>query len=199
MRTPSGAPNTAQMLVFVPPHPLLKHWLAVARSATPPALYRSALAELGRLLVYEAARDWLPTVEGEVETPAGALASVEFVDASQAVLCVPLLPQGLVMLEQCAAVLPAQRTAHVAYSTAAEPQLLLDHLPDALTPESRVLVSEPVISTAAALCLCLDSLLKRGARLENIRVLGAVAAPPALKRLSAEYPGASPFATMPCC
>ena len=55
MRDAQGAPNTAQMLVFVPPHPLLKHWLAVARSsATPPQLFRSALAELGRLLIYEA-------------------------------------------------------------------------------------------------------------------------------------------------
>jgi hypothetical protein len=54
MRDAAGAPNTAQMLVFVPPHPLLKHWLAVSRSAaTPPLLFRSALAELGRLLIYE--------------------------------------------------------------------------------------------------------------------------------------------------
>ena len=54
MRDASGQPNTAQMLVFVPPHPLLKHWLAVARSvSTPPQLFRSALAELGRLLIYE--------------------------------------------------------------------------------------------------------------------------------------------------
>ena len=57
MRDAAGQPNTAQMLVFVPPHPLLKHWLAVARSAgTPPQLFRSALAELGRLLIYEARR-----------------------------------------------------------------------------------------------------------------------------------------------
>lgn len=55
MRDASGQPNTSQMLVFVPPHPLLKHWLAVARSSgTPPQLFRSALAELGRLLIYEA-------------------------------------------------------------------------------------------------------------------------------------------------
>jgi uracil phosphoribosyltransferase len=55
MRDAAGNPNTGQMLVFVPPHPLLKHWLAVARSAaTPPQTFRSALAELGRLLIYEA-------------------------------------------------------------------------------------------------------------------------------------------------
>jgi len=54
MRDASGAPNTGQMLVFVPPHPLLGHWLAVARSAaTPPQLFRSAVGELGRLLIYE--------------------------------------------------------------------------------------------------------------------------------------------------
>ena len=54
MRDAAGQPNTSQMLVFVPPHPLIKHWLAVARSsATPPQTFRSALAELGRLLIYE--------------------------------------------------------------------------------------------------------------------------------------------------
>ena len=32
MRDSQGNPNTGQMLVFVPPHPLIKHWLAIARN-----------------------------------------------------------------------------------------------------------------------------------------------------------------------
>ena len=49
--------------VYVPSHPLVKHWLAVARNRlSPPPVFRSALAELGRLLIYEAIEqeDWLP-------------------------------------------------------------------------------------------------------------------------------------------
>ena len=35
--------------VYVPPHPLVKHWLAVCRNAaTPSGMFRSAMAELGR-------------------------------------------------------------------------------------------------------------------------------------------------------
>ena len=41
--------------VHVPPHPLVGHWLATLRSdMTPTPVFRSAMAELGRLLVYEA-------------------------------------------------------------------------------------------------------------------------------------------------
>jgi uracil phosphoribosyltransferase len=56
----------------VPPHPLVKHWLAVARNAsTPTPIFRSAIAELGRILIYEAVREFLPTVDGTVDTPMG--------------------------------------------------------------------------------------------------------------------------------
>jgi len=55
--------------VFVPSHPLVKHWLAVARNRlSPPPIFRSALAELGRVLIYEAAHDWLPTIDGQVRS-----------------------------------------------------------------------------------------------------------------------------------
>ena len=56
--------------VYVPQHPLVAHWLAVCRNKmSPPPIFRSAVAELGRVLIYEAAADWLPTVDGQVETP----------------------------------------------------------------------------------------------------------------------------------
>ena len=92
-------PSTNQMLVFVPPHPLINHWLGIARNAmTPPAIFRSTLGELGRLLVYECVRDWLPTFTAEVEGPM-ATAQVEMVDPGQPVAVVPVLRAGLVLLE----------------------------------------------------------------------------------------------------
>ena len=66
--------------MYVPPHPLVKHWLAVARNKlSPPPIFRAALAELGRILIYEAARDWLPTLDAEVESPVG-LADATYVN-----------------------------------------------------------------------------------------------------------------------
>ncbi|CAI7840363.1 unnamed protein product [Closterium sp. NIES-54] len=65
---------------MVPPHPLIKHWIAILRNATsPPPIFRAALAELGRNIAYEATRDWLPMIQGEVATPCG-VAEVEAVD-----------------------------------------------------------------------------------------------------------------------
>lgn len=69
--------------VYVPPHPLVKHWLAVCRNnMTPSGMFRSAMAELGRILIYEAVREFLPTMEGVVDTPMGE-ADVTFVDPTR--------------------------------------------------------------------------------------------------------------------
>ena len=41
-----------QLLVYVPPHPLVKHYLNMARNeVTPTSLFRGAIAELGRILL----------------------------------------------------------------------------------------------------------------------------------------------------
>jgi uracil phosphoribosyltransferase len=47
-----------------------------------------------------------------------------------------------------------------------------------------------LLRAGGSLCACLDALISRGAEVSSIRVVGAVAAPPALKRLSETYPGA---------
>ncbi len=71
--------------VYVPPHPLVKHWLAILRNAaTPNPMFRAACAELGRVLIYEAVREFLPTVQAEVMTPLGPT-EVEFVDPTKPV------------------------------------------------------------------------------------------------------------------
>ena len=68
-----GTPNNPnQMLIYVPPHPLLKHWLAVARNAaSPSALFRSAIAKVEKILMYELSRDWLETYERESRPSGG--------------------------------------------------------------------------------------------------------------------------------
>ena len=69
--------------VFCPQHPLVGHWLAVCRNKeAPPPIFRSAAAELGRILIYEASQGWLPVLDSEVETPVGR-AECRYVDPTQ--------------------------------------------------------------------------------------------------------------------
>ena len=55
--------------VVIPPHPLIGHWLSILRiDTTPPAIYATALEQLGKWLTYEALRNWLPHRKEEVIT-----------------------------------------------------------------------------------------------------------------------------------
>ena len=55
---------------------MLRHWLAIARSKESPSpIFRSACAEIGRLLLYEATNNWLPTLDVAIETPVGTAPS----------------------------------------------------------------------------------------------------------------------------
>ncbi|KAK9055528.1 hypothetical protein SSX86_026612 [Deinandra increscens subsp. villosa] len=76
-----------RMLVVVPSHPLIKHWVSVIRNEqTPPPIFKNAMAELGRLLMYEASRDWL---------------------------VVPILRAGLALAEHASSILPTTKTYHL--------------------------------------------------------------------------------------
>ncbi|CAM6116327.1 unnamed protein product [Calypogeia fissa] len=181
-----------QMLVYVPPHPLIKHFVSILRNeVTPPALFRSAMAELGRLLIYEASRDWLVTISGEVQTPCG-VADVEFIDPREPVKVVPILRAGLVLVEQLATVLPATQTYHLGYVRDEEtllPKLYLNKLPEKFPENSRVLVTDPMLATGGTIVAAIEELVSRGVNHKLIRVIAAVAAPPALAKLSKKFPG----------
>ncbi len=84
--------------MHVPPHPLVKHWLAVARSKdNPPAVFRSAIAELGRILIYEAMRDWVKTVDIPLETPMGKTDATIIDPASPVKVLCSMLSQALIL------------------------------------------------------------------------------------------------------
>lgn len=197
VRAADPKPPKQQMLVFVPPHPLVKHWLAIARNAaTPPALFRSACAELGRVLIYEAVREFLPTVEATVDTPCGK-ADVEFVDPTRPVKVVPILRAGLVLLEQAGTVLPLSETYHVGYvrnEETLEASAYLNKLPASLSQEDRILITDPMLATGGTMMKVLAEVIGRGADPANVRVVCVVAAPPALKAMADAYPGLKVYA-----
>ncbi|XP_020590169.1 uracil phosphoribosyltransferase isoform X1 [Phalaenopsis equestris] len=181
-----------RMLVMVPPHPLIKHWISVLRNElTPCAIFKSAMAELGRLLIYEASRDWLPTISGEIQSPLG-MATVEFIDPREPVMIVPILRAGLALAEHASSVLPATKTYHLGMrrdEKTLQPTIYLNNLPEKFPEDSRVLVVDPMLATGGTIVKALDLLTERGLNNKQIKIISAVASPPALQKLSTKFPG----------
>ncbi|HEY9881744.1 MAG TPA: uracil phosphoribosyltransferase [Leptolyngbyaceae cyanobacterium] len=180
-----------QLRVFVPPHPLIQHWLGVSRDAsTPSTLFRSAMTELGRWLTYEAIRDWLPTVETTVDTPL-APSPATFINPEVPVVIVPILRAGLALMEGAQALLPLASIYHVGFvrdEETLEPTCYLNKLPEAFDPQTRVLVSEPMLATGGTIIAMMKELTMRGVNPAMVRIISVVTAPPALQKLADAYP-----------
>lgn len=177
--------------VVVPPHPLIGHWLSVLRDGTtPPALYASAMGELGRWLTYEALRDWLPHRRLAITTPDGT-AEGDVVDPAVPLLVVPMLRAGLGLWQGAQSVLPAARVAHVGVNCAspeAAPDWYLDALPAPIGEGVGVLVFAPQVGSGATLAAVLERLQALGVGGKRLRVITALTASPGLKLLGERFP-----------
>lgn len=182
---------TLQLRVYVPEHPLIQHWLGVARDRhTPSILFKSAMTELGRWLTYEACRQWLPTEETTIETPL-APCQATLINPEAPMMVVPILRAGLALLDGAQTLLPLASTYHlglVRNEETLEPSCYLNKLPDQIDPATRILILDPMLATGGSLSMALDELLKRGADPSLMRVISVVAAHPALQHLSEAYP-----------
>jgi uracil phosphoribosyltransferase len=183
---------TLQLRIYVPPHPLIKHWLAVARdAATPSVLFRSAMTELGRWLTYEATREWLPTQETTVESPLASCPAT-FIDPEMPLAVVPILRAGLGLLEGAQTLLPLASIYHlglVRNEETLQPSCYLNKLPEKFDPQTRVLITDPMLATGGSMMAAMAELTRRGVDPTLTRIVCVVAAPPALQKLSAAYPG----------
>ncbi len=188
-----------QLRIYVPPHPLLKHWLAVVRDAsTPMPVFRAALAELGRWLTYEASRDWLPTLPITVQTPL-TTTDAEIIDASVPIAIIPILRAGLALLDSCTSLLPMGRVYHVGYKrneATLEADCYLNSLPDHFDPNTRIIITEPMIATGGTLKQLLATLRDRDANLSYVRIISILVAAPALQSLGAEFPEVTLYTAM---
>ena len=182
---------TLQLKVYVPDHPLIKHWLAVARDAdTPSVLFKSAMKELGRWLTYEASRYWLPTQAAGVKTPL-ASTSATFINPEVPTAVVPILRAGLALLDGAQDLLPLASVYHLGLSRNEETlqaSCYLNKLPDKFDPETRVIILEPMMATGGSIMFAMQELTSRGANPEYMRIVSVVVAPPALQQLSEKYP-----------
>ena len=177
--------------VVVPPHPLIGHWLTLLRDReTPPPLFATAMAELGRWLTYEAVRDWLPQRPVEVLTPGGR-AEGQVVDPAVPLLAVPVLRGGLGLWQGAQTVLPAARVAMVGLERATPqepPHWFLDDLPAAIGERVGVLVVLPVLASGASLLALIERLGALGVAGRRLRVITTLAAAPGLRLLGERVP-----------
>lgn len=187
---------TLQLRVFVPPHPLIKHWLGVSRDAsTPSVLFRSAMTELGRWLTYEAIRDWLPVMETTVDTPLTTCPAT-FINPEVPVVIMPILRAGLALMEGAQALLPLASVYHVGFvrdEETLQSTCYLNKLPESFAPETRILISEPMLATGGTIMSAMQELTQRGVDPALIRIISVVSAPPALQKLAAAYPNLNIF------
>lgn len=190
---------TLQLRVYVPPHPLIAHWLGVARNAaTPSPLFKTAMTELGRWLTYEAVRDWLPTEEIMVQTPL-APCRATMVNPEVPLVVVPILRAGLALLEGAQTLLPLASVYHlglVRNEETLEPSCYLNKLPKQLDPQTQVLIVDPMLATGGSMIAAMTELTKRGVDPALTRIISVVAAPPALQKLGANYPSLTIYTAM---
>ncbi|XTZ10874.1 MAG: uracil phosphoribosyltransferase, partial [cyanobacterium endosymbiont of Rhopalodia yunnanensis] len=182
---------TFQLRVYVPDHPLIKHWLGVARDAnTPNILFKTAMTELGRWLTYEATRHWLPTLETGIKTPITD-AQATFINPQVPIAVVPLLRAGLALLDGAQTLLPLASTYHLGLvynEEILDISCYLNKLPQQFHPETRIVVLEPMLATGRLITVAMDKITERGANPKLMRIISVVAAPPALQKLSKKYP-----------
>ncbi len=180
-----------QLLVHVPPHPFLRHWLTLARDRhTPTPLFRTAIAEMGRWLTYEAVRDCLPTAQVTVETPLGE-ATGQVIDGTAPIAFVPILRAGLALLDGCLPLLPTAQVYHLGLvrdEQTLQPSCYLNRLPAQLPPQSLILIAEPMLATGGTMVYALKLLQERGANFARVRILNVICAPPALRQINALFP-----------
>lgn len=189
----------SQLRVYVPEHPLIKHWLGIARDeTTPPVLFKTAMTELGRWLTYEASRYWLETIDVQVQTPL-AIAPATLINPQVPLVVVPILRAGLAILEGAQTLLPLAKTYHlglVRNETTLEPELYLNKLPATFAPETRLLLLDPMLATGGTIMKALALLTERGLDPALMRIVAIVAAPPALQKISSAYPTLTIYTAM---
>jgi uracil phosphoribosyltransferase len=191
---------TIQMRVYVPPHPLIQHWLGIARNAeTPPKIFRQTLAELGKWLTYEAIRDWLPTIDISIPTPLMETTAT-FIHPQTKLAIVPILRAGLTLVDGIQSVLPLESSTYhlglVRDEETLTPSCYLNKLPETFEPDTHIIIAEPMLATGGTIMQTMAELTQRGADPALIRIISIVVAPPALQQLSQHYPALSIYAAM---
>ncbi|HLR89264.1 MAG TPA: uracil phosphoribosyltransferase [Atopostipes sp.] len=169
-------------------HPLIEHKLTILRDKdTGTKDFRELVNEVARLLAYEVSRD-LPLEDIEIETP--IVKSTQKTLAGKKVVVVPILRAGLGMVDGILDLIPAARVGHVGLYRDEETMQPVEYfvkMPNNLE-DRHMYVVDPMLATGGSAIAAIDSVLERGAKVENIKFICVVAAPEGVKALQEAHP-----------
>ena len=172
----------AGMDITVVNHPLAASRLTIMRDKrSNNAAFRAALADLGAMLIYEAARD-LEVVEFDTETP---VATARGARLATPPIIVPIIRAGLGMVDPSLSMIPDAQVGFIGLARdekTHEPVPYLEALPQDLSGQPVFLV-DPMLATGGSLIHAIDLLVERGA--DNITCICMVSAQPGVDKLEA--------------
>ncbi|MCE2988716.1 MAG: uracil phosphoribosyltransferase [Nitrosomonadaceae bacterium] len=167
-------------------HPLVKHKIGLLRHKDiSTKSFREITQELGRLLAYEACRDF-PLESHTVEGWCGPVTTQRI--EGKKVTLVPILRAGLGMLDGVLDVIPSAKVSVVGIARnhdTLEPEPYLERLVGKLD-ERTAIVLDPMLATAGSMIATINMLKAKGAR--QVKALVLVAAPEGVRRLEVEHP-----------
>ena len=174
-------------------HPLIEHKLTILRDKnTGTKDFRELVNEVARLLAYEVSRD-LPLEEVEIETPIGKTTQKSL--SGKKVVVVPILRAGLGMVDGILDLIPAARVGHVGLYRDEETMQPVEYfvkMPNNLEDRHMYIV-DPMLATGGSAIAAIDSVLERGAKIENIKFISIVSAPEGIKALQEAHPDVQIF------
>ena len=189
----------SQLRVYVPDHPLIKHWLGVARDVhTPGVLFKSAMSELGRWLTYEATRYWFSPLETTINTPL-APCQATLINPEVPIAVIPILRAGLSLLDGAQTLLPLASIYHLGLvrdEETLENSCYLNKLPQKFAPKTQIIILEPMLATGGSIMTAMKEIAQREADISLVRIISVVAAPPALQQLNTHYPDLNVYTAM---
>ncbi|MFN5542446.1 MAG: uracil phosphoribosyltransferase [Betaproteobacteria bacterium] len=167
-------------------HPLVKHKIGLLRAKDiSTKSFREITQELGRLLAYEACRDF-PLESHTVDGWCGPI-DVQRIEGKKVTL-VPILRAGLGMLDGVLDVIPSAKVSVVGIARNHEtlqPEPYLERFVGKLD-ERTAIILDPMLATAGSMIATIEMLKKVGAR--QIKALVLVAAPEGIQRLNTTHP-----------
>lgn len=156
-------------------HPLVASRMTIMRDErSDNAAFRAALADLGSMLVYEAAKD-LVLEPFDVKTP---VAVAEGYRLEKPPIIVPIIRAGLGMIDPALSMIPDAQVGFIGMARdeeTHEPVPYLEALPEDLSGQPVMLV-DPMLATGGSLLHALRLLVDRGA--DDITVVCMISAQP---------------------
>lgn len=183
--------TNTELNVTIIEHPLVKHKLSLMREADCSTYkFRTLTKELGRLMAYEASRDF----ELETFPMQGWCGEIEGVQVKgKTVTLVPILRAGLGMLDGVLDLIPTAKISVVGLQRdeeTLEPVPFFEKFVNDIDKRP-ALILDPMLATGGSMVATIDMLKKHGCK--NIKALVLVSAPEGVKVVNQAHPDVTIF------